>query len=166
MWTTAPPSPCCYRAPQLVSLLPPLSCLYLLSTEQPEGCLKNVGQFMQLLSSTPLGGGAKPSRSYMMGPHLIFLTSFSISSRLIHFAPATQATLPFQNFPGKLLPQDFSGCGTLLFLHTFMQWLPSPPWSLASHALIILLNAITCPFPPGNLTPYYPGWWSILSNKM
>lgn len=98
--------------------------------------------------------------SQVLPSHLSDLIFYVHLSLLTDFAPAIQVSLPFFNFPGKLLPQDLSGCGSLCSsaIHSRGD-LPLPLWRLGSQALIIFLKAITCPFLPGNLTSCYPGWF-------
>lgn len=122
---------------------------------------------MQPVSSVPLGQ-SKPSRVYVMGTHLIFLTSSPIFSFLTHFVPAIQASLlslelsrqaPTKAFVVVVLPALPSYICTVTSRSSLKVWLtvtcpnPSP-------------NAITCPLPPGTITPHYPGWPFLLSTKI
>lgn len=148
-------SPCCHSCPATSSS--PLN--------SQRDALKSES-VCATFSSTPLGWrGEGPSRSFMMGPHVIYLTSFSLSFPLLIVLQLHRLLGHPLAFHASSYPR-ISVVVLLTALHSFTEWPPSPPWRLGSQALIILLNAITCPFLPGNLTAYYLGWCFLLFSKI
>lgn len=148
----SPPASITIVASQLVSLLPPSTFFHLyLPQNSQRDALKLYVSSCNFSVRRHLSRGATPSKSYGIGPHLIFLSSFPISSSLTHSVPATQASLLLLELSGqapssRLLWLWFF----LLFLHPYAWGPPSPLWRLGSQVTCPnhCLTTITCPLSP------------------